>query len=152
MASSEARIEEIIDTTQDAEANGIDNESESDGDEGIVDHDDGVDTPGAGSSSSAVQGSKKKKKKRSKAAKMLSALKPGQKEIPQSVVDQVMEKVRQEHGEGAPGTDEETVRKTLEQLKIMDVVKGKAGVAGRGKKDMGTHKVCMEVYVVISAF
>ena len=30
----------------------------------------------------------------------------------------------------------------LEELKIMDVIKGKAGVAGRGKKDMGGHKVC----------
>ncbi|KAL5529694.1 hypothetical protein ACEPAG_5679 [Sanghuangporus baumii] len=142
MAAEEARIEEIIDTTQDAEANGVDHESESDGDDGIVGNEeagDDVDTPGAGSSMSASQ-SKKKKKKRSKAAKVLNALKPGQKEIPQSIVDQVMVKVREEHGEGAPGTDEETVRKALEQLKIMDVIQGKAGVAGRGKKDLGTHK------------
>ena len=76
---------------------------------------------------------------------MLNSLKPGQKDIPQTLVDRVMERVREEHGPDAPGTDEETVRKALEQLKIMDVVQGKAGVAGRGEKDLGTHKVCIDV-------
>ena len=79
--------------------------------------------------------------KKSKAAKLLNALKPGQNEIPKELVDKVMERVRAEHGEGAPGTDEETVRMALEQLKVMDVVKGKAGFSGRGQKDLGTHKV-----------
>lgn len=107
------------------------------------DGEDGLDTPGAGSSTSASASivSKKKKKKRSKAAKILSSLRPGKDAIPQTLVDQVMARVREEHGEHAPGTDEEQVRKALEELKIMDVIKGKAGVAGRGKKDMGAHKV-----------
>ena len=118
-------------------------DSEDEGEEienGHADHgaDDSVDTPGAGSSSST---SKKKKKKRSKAAKLLKALKPGKDEIPQTLVDQVMARVKLEHGENAPGTDEEQVRRALEELKIMDVIKGKAGIAGRGKKDMGEHKV-----------
>ncbi|KAI5121671.1 hypothetical protein M0805_002747 [Coniferiporia weirii] len=141
MASEGAKIEEIVDATHDEDAYADGQERDSDSSDAGEPEDNtgravnGVDTPGAGSSSQQ----KKKKKKRSKAAKLLNALKPGQ-EIPQTIVDQVMERVREEHGEGAPGTDEDHVRKALEQLKIMDVIKGKAGVAGRGKKDIGTHK------------
>ncbi|KAF7363519.1 Glycylpeptide N-tetradecanoyltransferase [Mycena sanguinolenta] len=36
--------------------------------------------------------------------------------------------------------NEENVRQALEQMKIMDVVKGKAGIGGHNKKDMGAHK------------
>ncbi|THH10777.1 hypothetical protein EW145_g1082 [Phellinidium pouzarii] len=141
MSSERARIEEIIDATQSEEvsANGQGhNPDSSDADEPENTGDqtvNGVDTPGAGSSQQ-----KKKKKKKSKAAKLLDAMKPGQKEIPQTLVDQVMQRVREEHVEGTPDTGEDHVRKALEQLKIMDVIKGKAGIAGRGKKDMGTHK------------
>lgn len=100
-----------------------------------------ADTPGAGSSSTSS--SKKRKKKKSKAAKLLNSLKPGQKDVPQSIVEQVMARIRAQNGEDTPGTDEETVRQALEQLKIMDVVQGKAGIAGRGKKDLGEHRVCL---------
>lgn len=99
---------------------------------------DGLDTPGAGSSS---QSKKRKKKKRSKAAKLLNSLKPGQKDIPQVLVDRMVDVVREKHGEDAPEADEEHVRKALESLKVMDLIKGKAGIAGQGKKDLGTHKV-----------
>ena len=130
-----------------------DEHRESDSEEEPEDDQDGengLDTPGAGSSTSA-SASKKKKKKRSKAAKILASLRPGKDAIPQSLVDKVMARVKEEHGENAPGTDEEQVRRTLEELKIMDVIKGKAGVAGRGKKDMGAHKVCVRFSVVIGA-
>ncbi|KAH8116866.1 N-myristoyl transferase [Phellopilus nigrolimitatus] len=134
MASEKAKSDEPIDSPQAEEE---DHDSDTDVDE--PEHDQaagGIDTPGAGSSSQQ----KKKKKKKSKAAKLLKALKPGQEQIPQTLVDQVLERVREEHGEGVPGTDEEHVRKALEQLKVMDVIKGKAGIAGRGKKDLGAHK------------
>ncbi|EJD02399.1 N-myristoyl transferase [Fomitiporia mediterranea MF3/22] len=138
MTSDKAKVEEVLDAVQieDEGPNEV-HDSDSDVDDGAPDtvHD-GPDTPGAGSSSQ----SKKKKKKKSKAAKLLNSLRPGQKEIPQSVVDKVMERVREEHGADVAGADEETVRKALEHLKVMDVIQGKAGVAGRGKKDMGTHK------------
>ncbi len=37
--------------------------------------------------------------------------------------------------------DESEVRAALEQLKIGGLIEGKAGLFGRGKKDMGDHKV-----------
>lgn len=131
-------IQEVVDVVNcDAHPeSGSDGESEhEDGTEHAAD---GVDTPGAGSSS---QSKKKKKKKRKVAAKLLSALNPSNKNLPQPLVDAVMEKMREEHGEGSAEADEETVRKALEHLKVMDVIKGKAGVGGRGKKDTGGHKV-----------
>ena len=90
--------------------------------------------------SASASTSKKKKKKKSKAARALAALRP-QGAIPQSLVDQVVEKVKAEHGEGAPGTDEAHVRMALEQLKVGDVIKGKAGIGGKNRKEMGEHKV-----------
>jgi len=84
--------------------------------------------------------SQKKKKKKSKAVKALNALR-GRSEIPQEVVNRVMDKVKEGHGEGTLDGNEENVRAALEHLKIMDVVKGKAGVGGKNKKDMGQHKV-----------
>lgn len=93
----------------------------------------GPDTAGT---STSAQKPKKKKKKKSKAAKLLNALK-GQREVPQELVDTVMEKVREQEGHA----DETEVRAALEQLKIGGVMEGKAGLFGRGKKDMGDHKV-----------
>ncbi|KAF8586529.1 N-myristoyl transferase [Ramaria rubella] len=90
-------------------------------------------------SSTSASTSKKKKKKKSKAARALAALRP-QSAIPQSLVDQVLEKVKAEHGEGAPGADEAHVRMALEQLKVEDVIKGKAGIGGKNRKEMGEHR------------
>jgi len=104
--------------------------SEDDHDEEEVEN--GPDTAG---SSTSVQKPKKKKKKKSKAAKLLNALK-GQREVPQELVDTVMEKVREQEGHA----DESEVRAALEQLKIGGLIEGKAGLFGRGKKDMGDHK------------
>ena len=81
-----------------------------------------------------------KKTRRSKISKALDAL-HGKSEIPQALVDQVLDKVK---AEGTPGSSEATqqnVREVLEQLKIMDVMKGKAGLGGVNKKDVGEHKV-----------
>jgi glycylpeptide N-tetradecanoyltransferase len=83
---------------------------------------------------------KKKKKKRSKIARAISAIKGDS--VPQAVVDQVVAKVKEEHGEDSPAADEETVRDLLKQLKLKDVAEGKAGFGGKNKKDTGDHKVC----------
>lgn len=91
-------------------------------------------------SSQAASLPKKKKKKKSKAMKALNALR-GKHEIPQAIVDQVLNTVKAEGGQDAAGADEASVRAALEQLKIMDVVQGKAGLGGRNKKDLGEHKV-----------
>lgn len=89
--------------------------------------------------------SKKKQKKRSKVAKALDSLR-GKSEIPQEVVDRVLDKVKAENAPGSSEANPETVRQILEQLKIMDVIKGKAGVGGINRKDMGEHKVCPSVH------
>jgi glycylpeptide N-tetradecanoyltransferase len=126
---SKAKAEDVIeDAVQDFEDENTSG-SESDTHDGVP-----TNQP---STSSA---SKKKKKKRSKAAKALQALKPGSK-IPQALVDEVLEKVRLEQGEAAEGVNEETVRQALDQMKIMDVLKGKAGIGGKNRKDAGDHKV-----------
>jgi glycylpeptide N-tetradecanoyltransferase len=105
---------------------------------------DGDATPKAPQASSS-----KRKKKKSKVAKVLNTLRGN--EIPQTLVDQVVEEATAEQGANAPAIDAETVRQALEQMKVMDVLKGKAGVAGREKKSMGEHKVrssicCMSVH------
>ncbi|KIJ16792.1 hypothetical protein PAXINDRAFT_131704 [Paxillus involutus ATCC 200175] len=94
---------------------------------------DGDATPKAPQASSS-----KRKKKKSKVAKVLNTLRGN--EIPQTLVDQVVEEATAEQGANAPAIDAETVRQALEQMKVMDVLKGKAGVAGREKKSMGEHK------------
>ena len=94
-------------------------------------------------SSSAVKPKKKKKKTKSKAAKALSAALRGKSAAPQELVDQILAKVKEEHGENAEGANEETVRMALDYLKINDVIKGKAALGGFGKKDMGEHKVSL---------
>ena len=83
--------------------------------------------------------SKKKKKKRGKVLKALSALRGGRDHIPGDLVNVVLEKVK-ETGQ-APDADEATVRMALEQMKIKDVIQGKAGIGGKNKKDTGGHKV-----------
>ena len=83
---------------------------------------------------------RKKKKKRSKAKKMLGSL-ISNNDIPQVVVDKVMERVREEGVAGSADINSDDVREALEQMKIMDVVKGKAGIGGINRKAMGEHKV-----------
>lgn len=103
------------------------------------DEEDQVDPTLPEASTTPSTSSKKKKKKRTKAIKALNALR-GQKDgVPQGVVDAVLEKVKQT-GE-VPGADEATVRLALEQMKIKDLVQGKAGIGGKNKKDTGGHKV-----------
>ncbi|KAJ6623557.1 N-myristoyl transferase [Mycena sp. CBHHK59/15] len=122
MASQSSRIEEIIDTTQE---NPSDSGSEVDN------------TPE--NPSAATPSTSQKKKKKSKAAKALNAIR-GRSEIPQELVDHVLDKVKADGATGSDEATEDNVRQALEQLKIMDVVKGKAGVGGYNKKDMGAHK------------
>lgn len=90
---------------------------------------------------SSSSGGKKKKKKKSKALKLLSALKP-QETVPQAIVDQVMQKVKADDPSNA-NVSESDVRKALDQLKLMEVLKGKSGLGGKNRKDMGEHKVCL---------
>jgi glycylpeptide N-tetradecanoyltransferase len=99
------------------------------------------DVPAATASESGPsRPSKKKKKKRSKIARAISAIKGDS--VPQAVVDQVVAKVKEEHGEDSAAADEETVRELLKQLKLKDVAEGKSGFFGKNKKDTGDHKVC----------
>ncbi|PCH37827.1 N-myristoyl transferase [Wolfiporia cocos MD-104 SS10] len=92
-------------------------------------------------STPSTSSKKKKKKKRSKAVKALNALRTGHTDgIPQSMVNAVLEKVRAEGGEEAANADAATVRMALEQMKIKDVIQGKAGIGGKNKKDTGDHK------------
>lgn len=134
MSSQQAKIEEIIDTAQDLDHPADASDSEASNSDVNRDDEEAAGIPQASTSS------KKKKKKKSKAMKALNALR-GKAEIPQEVVNQVLDKVK-DHG-GAEGADAETVRAALEQMKIMDVLKGKTGIGGKNKKDMGEHKVCL---------
>ena len=100
------------------------------------------------SSANAPSSSSKKKKKKSKAKKALDALRGnsnGDDEIPQPIVDRVMDVVQKNPSALATIPKEElteaNVRAALQQLKIMDVVEGKAGIGGVNRKDMGEHKV-----------
>ena len=69
-------------------------------------------------------------------AQAIAALRP-EGSIPQSLVDKVVKMVKAEHGEGAPGTDGAHVRMALEQLKVGDVIKGKAGIGGKKQEGDG---------------
>ncbi|KDQ61034.1 hypothetical protein JAAARDRAFT_124146 [Jaapia argillacea MUCL 33604] len=126
--AQKGKAEEIIDTTLEGE----DHASSSEGEEDTAEHPIDQNTPSTSTSH------KKKKKKKSKVSKALKALK-GQKEVPQAVVDKVLETVKAKHGE-TEGVDENTVRMALDHLKIMDVAKGKTGLMGKGRKDAGDHK------------
>lgn len=120
-----AKAEDIIDTTQDT-----DDSEESD-----------LEPRNATASSVGSPSTSRRKKKKSKASKALSALR-GKNEIPQELIDHVLDRVKAEGSAGSSEANEENVRLALEHLKIMDVVKGKAGLGGINKKDMGEHKVC----------
>ena len=99
------------------------------------------------SASTPSTSSKSKKKKRSKAAKALNALRGNV--VPQEVVDVVLDKVRDGHGESVPGgpsaVTEESVRLALERLKLQKFLEGKAGLGGKNTKDVGAHKVGSEM-------
>jgi glycylpeptide N-tetradecanoyltransferase len=103
-----------------------------------------AEVPAAASAESGPSRPSKKKKKRSKVSRAISALKGDS--VPQAVVDQVVAKVKEEHGEDSPAADEETVRQLLKQLKLKDVAEGKAGFGGKHRKDAGDHKVRLASY------
>jgi glycylpeptide N-tetradecanoyltransferase len=133
MASQSSKIEEIIDTTQEQPS---DSDSE-------------VDIPGEPDAATPSTSSKKKKKKKSKAARALAAIR-NKSEIPQELVEHVLGAVKADGAAGSADATEDNVRQALEQMKIMDVVKGKAGIGGHNKKDMGAHKVGASPYATIS--
>lgn len=81
-----------------------------------------------------------KKTRRSKVSKALDALR-GKSEIPQALVDHVLDKVKAEGTAESSEATQQNVREVLEQLKLMDVMQGKAGLGGVNKKDVGEHKV-----------
>jgi glycylpeptide N-tetradecanoyltransferase len=134
-SSQKAKMEDIVDTTEDPEQPEDGSDLEPVEDEHVENGQAGIPGPAEPSTSS-----KKKKKKKSKAMKALNALR-GKHEIPQAVVDQVLDKVKAEGGPDAAGADETSVRAALEQMKIMEVAQGKVGIGGKNKTDMGEHKV-----------
>lgn len=89
---------------------------------------------------SSSTSSSKKKKKKSKAFEALNVLRDDSK-ISQQLVDHILDEVKAEGSIASTQANQENVREALEKLKIMDVVKGKAGIGGINKKDMGEHKV-----------
>ncbi|KAF5373810.1 hypothetical protein D9758_000641 [Tetrapyrgos nigripes] len=121
-----SQVEDIIDTTQDSDP----------GDES----DENDNQPSAEAASSSTSSTSKKKKKKSKALKALHALTGNSDKVPQALVERVLETVKSEGVEGSEQANEENVRLALEHMKIMDVVKGKAGPGGINRKDMGEHK------------
>lgn len=130
MASSGKEKEKDIASEQ---VNDIDHEESGSEDDEEIDHT----LPEASTPSTS---SNKKKKKQSKAMRALNALR-GKDNIPQELVDVVLDKVKTEHGDSVPYANEETVRKALQQMKIKDVIQGKSGIGGKNRKDVGTHKV-----------
>ena len=127
--SAGAYIEEVVENVE----NGQSDEADSHGEDQAL--------PQA-SSSSAQAPSRSKKKKNKKKSKLSKILQPGG-EIPQQLVDNVVKEVHAKHGAETEGADEANVRAILEQLKIMDVLKGKSGLGGKNRKDMGEHKVSL---------
>lgn len=108
----------------------------------------GESSTAAGSSQVADASKKKKKKKKSKAAKALSSIvdkvsgkDESGKNIPRELVDEVLDRVKQENPEESRDLDSEGVRKALAALKVMDVIEGKSGLGGKNRKDIGEHKV-----------
>ena len=98
-----------------------------------------AEVPASASAESGPSRPSKKKKKRSKVSRAISALKGDS--VPQAIVDRVVAKVKEEHGEDSPAADEDAVRQLLKQLKLRDVAEGKAGLGGKHRKDAGDHKV-----------
>lgn len=130
-----AVIEEVVEQVE-ATADA----SDSEGSEAELQH------PNVPSASTPSTSSKSKKKKRSKVAKALNSLRGGGKDsVPQEVVDVVLDKVRNEHGDSIPGgpsaVNEELVRLALQQMKLKEVLQGKSGIGGKNTKDVGAHKV-----------
>ena len=129
-SSQKARLEEIVDTTQEVDTHGQNSDSEADND--VVG--DGEELVGAEENQPSTSQKKKKKKK-----------KKGKSEVPQALVNEVLKQVKETNG---PGVSEEVMRMTLERLEIMNVAKGKVGLGGKNKKDMGEHKVCTACCIV----
>lgn len=121
-------IQEIIDTTHES-----DREDHSSGSE-AEHHGHKDDSPEAPQASS----SKRKKKKKSKATRILDSLHGN--EIPHSAVDHA---VKAEQSAGVASADAEAVRQALNHFKLMDALKGKTSIAGRGKGTLGEHKVAL---------
>jgi len=103
---------------------------------------------GTSSSQGGDSAKKKKKKKKSKASKALNSIVDkvsgkdnGGANIPDEIVGEVLDRMRQENPDESRGLNSEEVRKTLAALKIMDVIEGKSGLGGKNRKDMGEHKV-----------
>ncbi|KAG7092550.1 hypothetical protein E1B28_008899 [Marasmius oreades] len=124
--SQSGEIEDVVDTTHDSD--------------GPEESEEGVEVQEIDADAPSSSNKKKKKKKRSKFHKVLDALSGKSEEIPQEIVDKVLEKVKADGGEGSEHADQATVRQALEQMRIMDVVKGKAGIGGVNAKQMGEHK------------
>ena len=89
---------------------------------------------------------KKKKKKKSKAKRIIDAL-SSTNEVPQAVLEKVVEQVREDGAPGSENIETEDVRQVLQQIKIKDVLKGKATIGGNNRKDVGEHKVCFPALV-----
>lgn len=117
------KSKETVDTTLEEE-----HPSDSEGD----DHEDQPEIENQPSTSTSQ---KKKKKKKSKSKRKDA--------IPDEVVEAVMDRVKNDESVTSHmEVNAENIRQVLQQLKIMDVVKGKAGPGGLNKKDIGEHKVC----------
>ncbi|RXW20085.1 hypothetical protein EST38_g5786 [Candolleomyces aberdarensis] len=126
---------------QDAIGNAATIESDHD-DESDIEQGESSAVPSNEGPSTSTANGKKKKKKKSKASKLLNKLKGNndEEEIPQEVVDTVMEEIRT-HGTLSPEElTAENIRAALQQMKMLDVVQGKAGIGGINSKDMGEHK------------
>lgn len=114
------------------EINHQDDVSDSDSDE----------QPEQAAEGSAASGSQKKKKKKKKGAKMLKNLLKGSSDkVPQALVNEILQRAKQAPGASAEEVNEASVREAMEQMKILDVLKGKTGLGGQNKKEMGEHKV-----------
>ncbi|KAI0273347.1 N-myristoyl transferase [Gloeopeniophorella convolvens] len=133
MASNKAKAPENTDYSEEQPTSEVDAGAE---DESGSESETEVTVAAAESGPSSA--SKKKKKKRSKIARAISAIKGDS--VPQAVVDQVVAKVKEEHGEDSPAASEDVVRDLLKQLKLKDVIEGKAGFGGKNKKEIGDHK------------
>ncbi|KAF8636733.1 hypothetical protein AX17_003536 [Amanita inopinata Kibby_2008] len=82
---------------------------------------------------------KKKKKKKSKASGAVNLFR-GPTELPQAVVKQVFEHLQTGDVAGSSDVTQDDVRQALQQLRVMDVLKGKSGIGGNNQKMMGEHK------------
>ncbi|KAG8814420.1 glycylpeptide N-tetradecanoyltransferase [Serendipita sp. 401] len=125
-----ARIEEIKDEDEEKQQQ----EEEEQSDDELPPNDENVAAAEPSSSATTSKGKKQKKKKKAKGNK-------GANDIPQEVVDHVVSEIRQKHGASTTeNLDEAHVRMALDRLRILDVLKGKAGIGGKNRKEMGEHK------------